>query len=121
MTILQVYCASTLIRLLKAPNLESKIEHVDVHAGRGDHGMLPCSEKLTVRAFHPTVLTHDPLTSTMHTSVRQVYSEQAPIRFWAWGGAPPHVLKIGDEWGGHVLNMGLFSSSLKRPRHPNHL
>ena len=25
------------------------------------------------------------------------------------GGCPPHVLKIGDEWGGHVLNMGFFS------------
>ena len=26
---------------------------------------------------------------------------------------PPHVLKIGDEWGGHVLNMGLFCLLLK--------
>ena len=31
------------------------------------------------------------------------------------------VLKIGNEWGGHVLNMGLFSSSFKRPQHPNDL
>ena len=24
------------------------------------------------------------------------------------GGCPPDVLEIGDEWGGHDLNMGLF-------------
>ena len=26
----------------------------------------------------------------------------------AWGVAPPKFLKIGNEWGGHVLNMGIF-------------
>ena len=37
------------------------------------------------------------------------------------GECPREDLKIGDEWGGQVLNMRLSSSSLKRPRHPNGL
>ena len=37
------------------------------------------------------------------------------------GECPPEDLKIGDEWGGQVLNMRRFTSSFKRPRHPNDL
>ena len=61
---------STLTRLrpdgighnLKPPNSESILAHVDIHAGWGNHGMTYCSEKLSLRAFHRTILPHDPMT-----------------------------------------------------------
>ena len=49
--------------------------------------------------------------------VQQTCADKIP----GLGECPPKDLKIGDEWGGQVLNMGLFSSSFKRPRHPNGL
>ena len=49
------------------------------------------------------------------------YSEHAPIRFWAWGGATPMFLKLGTSGVAMFLILAFFSSSFKRPQHPNDL
>ena len=58
-----------------------------------------------------------PELAKLHPEIQRTCADKIP----GLGECPPEDLKIGDEWGGQVLNMRLFSSSFKRPRHPNDL
>ena len=62
--------SSSLAPKLKPPNLESNLAHVDIHAGWGDHGTLYYSGQVSMRVFHRTILSHDPMTGVSMATVQ---------------------------------------------------
>ena len=49
--------------------------HVDIHGGWGNHGMLHCFGKLSVRAFRRTILPHDPMAGVAMVTMRRLWLE----------------------------------------------
>ena len=56
-----------------------------------------------------------PMSRNTDSGFQSVYSEHAPIRFRAWGSAPPRILKLGTSGVAKFLICAFFLLLLKDP------